>query len=220
MREEHPVLAPRERGYQCGTGPVGERDVRRGQERLASEELDALADAGYCSVREEAEHTAPPKDAVDAESRIHWNKTQTLCAPRAVHSAHELGRGAFDRQRQLEAARHQDLAHQCDRSQVRAPEDDALSERVGAGEVLPAFHPHGREEVPAVEARDVEDLEVLNDGIDENASHARRMLRRDHGEVRTHRSPGPRGREVGDGTGDLRDGSLPGGRHPRENRLG
>src|SRR5207249_650328 len=71
MREEHPVLAPGERGYQCGTGPVGERDVRRGQERLASEELDALADAGYCSVREEAEHTAPPKDAVDAESRIH-----------------------------------------------------------------------------------------------------------------------------------------------------
>src|SRR5207237_10353626 len=79
----------------------------------------------------------------------------------------ELGRSRLDGQGQRESARREDLTDERDRAKVRAREDDPLAQAVRAREPVPSLKlDRGQER--AIDARDREDLEVLEHLIHED----------------------------------------------------
>ena len=160
-----------------------------------------------------------PQRPVDTERRVQRHEVQAPCGARAVDRAHELGLGRLDRQCQLESACHEDLPDERHRTQVRAREDHALSLSVRPREAVPTVDDDHRGEALVVERRDLEDLEVAADLIDEYATRETRTIRCDDGQVRADGGSRARGCQVGDRAHGLGDRRVPRRRDSGEDPL-
>ncbi len=145
--------------------------MRRGKECLASEERHAHADAGDRAVGQDAEHLVRPQRPHDAEGGVRADELQAHPSARAIHGALHVGVLGLDGQHRLVAMRHEDLANERDRTEMRGRDDNPPAAFVGAHEVVPSPVLDRGDEPLGGDARDLEDLEVIPRLLDEHAAH-------------------------------------------------